>query len=609
MKNILKTKPRYSNFENYIYLLKNMWNIDKMLFLLSFLQAPLTVVIPLIGIYIPKVIIDSVSNNLSTSKLIINMGVPILSLIILNLVLNVSASITNVRGVSYRAKNTQKITNKVLDTDYENIDGTVGQQKIEKALMGMQLSDLLAVVKINVELFANIIGFIFYSGIIATIHPFILLFLGLSSLINYFLGNKINSFEHKNKDNIVPIERKLKYINKKTGEFHAAKDMRLYNMYPWFKEMFNVLKKERRHFEKKNTCKRYLGNLVDGLLIFLRDGITYGFLIHEVMYSGMSIGNFVFYFGVIAGFSAWLSGIVKNFNSLNSMSLAVCDLREYLDMEDKMNRESGVELPMGYELPCDIEIRNLYYKYPEAEDYTINNMNINIKGGEKIALVGVNGAGKTTLIKLICGLYTPTEGEIFINGKRSNLYNRDDYYSLFSVVFQDLHLLPFSIEKNITMQSEENIDKEKLDKVINMAGLESKIKDLPSGKKTLLVKSIYKEAIDLSGGEIQKLILARALYKDAPIIILDEPTAALDPIAENEIYEKYNELTKEHTSIFISHRLSSTRFCDRILFMENGCIVEEGNHNILMERCGRYKEMYDMQSYYYKDNIGGEKYA
>jgi ABC-type multidrug transport system fused ATPase/permease subunit len=322
----------------------------------------------------------------------------------------------------------------------------------------------------------------------------------------------------------------------------------------------------------------------------------------------MPIGNFVLYFAAVGGFSAWLSGIVKSINSLNSVGLSTCDLREYLEMEDKMNRGKGVELPKINELPCDIELRNLYYKYPGAEDYTIKNMNLHIRKGEKLALVGINGAGKTTLIKLISGLYTPTKGEIYINGKKSSLYNRDEYYTLFSVVFQDIHLLPISIEKTITSQLEDEIDHGKLDRVINMSGLNDKINSFPNGKETLLVKSVNEGSIDLSGGEIQKLMLARALYKDGPIVILDEPTAALDPIAENQIYQKYNELTKQKTSLFISHRLSSTRFCNRIIFMEDGSIIEEGNHNSLMKGNGKYKEMFDKQSHYYKDNIGGGEF-
>lgn len=606
-----QNRPKYTTFQNTAYLMKNIWKWDKVLFLLCFLQVPATVIIPLLGIYIPKILIDSAVRQVSALSLIINAGMPIIIIVLLNLILNVCSSITQWRGISYRMKYLQLLSDKTIDTDFENIDGPEGQEKFMKADMAVRTNSSAteAIIKTSVQLFSNMLGFILYSCIITSVHPLILAFLIISSLINYFMGKYINDFEHKNKDNIAKTDRKLEYILDKTGEFKSAKDIRLYEMFTWFKDIFSSLRKKMVHFEMKNIYHRYLGNFVDGMLILLRDGLIYGFLIYSILYKGMTLGNFVLYFGAVAGFSSWMSGIVKNLNSLNSMSLDICDFRDYLEMKDNMNREAGVKLPEPSEIPFDIELKNLYYKYPGAKDYTINNVNLHIKKGEKIALVGVNGAGKTTLIKLICGLYTPAKGEIYINGKKSSAYNRDEYYSLFSVAFQDIHLLPVSIEKNIALQADRSIDEKKMNNVLNMSGLMKKLDSLPKGGKTLLVKSIYNEAVDLSGGEMQKLILARALYKGAPVIILDEPTAALDPIAENEIYEKYNNLTKGHTSIFISHRLSSTRFCNRIIFMENGSIIEEGNHLSLMNKGGKYKKMYDMQSYYYKDHIGSEKYA
>lgn len=606
-----KSKLKYSTFTNTIYLIKNIWKWDKKLFLLCSLEIPVKVIIPLLQIYLPKILIDSVTKNLSISKLMINIGIPIICIILLNAFLNYVSSITQYTKVNYRLKYYKAFLEKILDTDYENIDGAAGQKKIMKADMtiGSNNSPTEAIVEEFISFSSNIIGFILYAGIISNIHPLIVIFIIFSSVINYLVGRYISIFEYKNKDNLAPINRKLKYIREKTGDFKSAKDMRLYKMSHWFKNMHSIFLKQRIYFEKKNLNHRYFGNFIDGILILFRDVITYGFLINLVVYENMPIGDFVLYFGAVAGFSTWMSGIVKNLNQLNTFSLGICDLREYLEMEDKMNRGNGVELPSSYELPCDIELKNLYYKYPGAQDYTIKNLNLYIKKGEKIALVGINGAGKTTLVKLICGLYTPTKGEIYINGKKSSLYNRDEYYTLFSVVFQDIYLLPVSIEKNIALETEDNIDDEKMDRVLNMSGLMEKVKALPKGKKTLLVKSVYDDAIELSGGEMQKLMLSQALYKYAPIIMLDEPTAALDPIAENEIYQKYNELTKERTSIFISHRLSSTRFCDRIVFLEDGRIIEEGDHNDLMNANGKYKKMFDMQSYYYKDNIGGERNA
>lgn len=604
---IKKEKPKYKLLENIVYLVKNMWKWDKGLFGFFVMQIPLLVLGPLLSIYLPKILIDSIVESVGVTRLLINIGIPIAGIMIVATISTGSGFKALFSGINYRFRYIQLQIDKFTDTDYENIDGPKGQERIMKAIMATQnnQSGTEAIVKTFVELVSNIVGLILYGGIIFTIHPLFILFILISSLVNYFIGNYANKFEVKNKDNLAPIQNKLQYIRTKAGDFKSAKDLRLYNMSSWFKDMYSTFLKERVKLQKQNIYRRYLANIIDGLLIFLRDGIAYGLLIYSVLYKGMDIGNFVLYFGAIAGFSTWLSGIVNNVNELNRVHLETCDLRDFLEMEDKMNRGAGVELPKEYELPCDIELRNLYYKYPGAEDYTIKDISLHIKKGEKLALVGLNGAGKTTLVKLICGLYTPTKGEIYINGKKSSDYNRDEYYTLFSVVFQDIYLLPMSIEENIASRLEEDIDEEMMDKVINLSGLIDKVKSLEKGKKTLLLKSVNEEAIELSGGEMQKLMLAQALYKNGPIIILDEPTAALDPIAENEIYQRYNELTKEKTSIFISHRLSSTRFCDRIVFLQEGEIIEEGTHTNLMTKGGKYREMYDMQAHYYKDNIGG----
>ena len=230
--------------------------------------------------------------------------------------------------------------------------------------------------------------------------------------------------------------------------------------------------------------------------------------------------------------------------------------------------------------------------------------------GDKVALVGLNGAGKTTLIKLICGLYRPTSGRILLDGQDMSTLRQKDIFREFSVVFQDVFAFSFSLLANVSCCVEGQENAARLEESLRTAGLLERVRELPDGVRTFMNKDLDEKGVTLSGGELQKLMLARALYKDASVVILDEPTAALDPIAESEMYEKYDEMIRERTGIFISHRLSSTRFCDRILFLEKGRIIEEGNHEHLMKKGGGYAELFALQArYYQKKRQEEESYA
>ncbi len=420
------------------------------------------------------------------------------------------------------------------------------------------------------------------------------------TLANYAVNRRNTVWLHKHKGHWVPADRKMTYLQTKASDFQAAKDVRLYSMASWFRQLFERFFAERKIWWKKSEQYGMAVDLCSAAITLVRDGIAYLVLIYQAVSGALSVADFVLYFGLITQYSNWLVGIFQSYNTLYATSLDFCDLREFLDWKDEFHHGPGVPVP---EQAPEIVLQNVGYRYPGNSENTLKGINLTIRPGEKIAVVGLNGAGKTTLVKLLCGLYRPTEGEITVAGHPIRDYGIDEYYAMFSVIFQDILFMPVSIAQNIALKETRDIDREKIGEVLKLSGLYEKVQSLPEKEDTLLLKSIVDGAVDLSGGERQKLALARALYQNGPVMILDEPTAALDPIAEHEMYQKYNELTKESTSVFISHRLSSTRFCDRILFMEHGEIVEEGSHDALMRAGGKYADLFRVQSQYYQEEV------
>lgn len=305
------------------------------------------------------------------------------------------------------------------------------------------------------------------------------------------------------------------------------------------------------------------------------------------------------YFGVVTGFSAWLSSIFSQVSSLNQLNLKINYFRSYLEYPESYRRQNGVGIPEDA-LPRIIELKDVSYRYKGADQFALRHINLKMIPGEHLAIVGLNGAGKTTLVNLICGLIEPTEGQVLYDGIDIRQYNRPELYKLFSAVFQQFSILPVTIEEIVAEASAENLNPRKVENCLKTAGLWNKIQRLPQGVRSHFGKAIYDDGVELSGGEVQKLLLARALYKSAPILLLDEPTAALDPIAESSLYENYNQISKGKTTVFISHRLASTSFCSRIILIENGEICEEGTHDHLLKQNGKYHHLFEMQAKYYR---------
>ena len=600
----LHNNSNYSLFSNIEYALKNIWKWDKAFYLFFIPSIPFAIVLPLAGIYFPKILIDAVQAKQSVNQIVAIIGIYFISLFLINLINRFCDSRLGMRQYNFSTMYQHEITEKFMRTDFCNTDNPklniLYSHAMRDACSGQCAPEVIW--RSLLYLLISIFGIFTYGTIITVMSPIILFLLIFSAVVTYFVSRWIRNYSEKNKDKWEGIDRKIGYLSGFSSKFEYAKDIRIYGMLNWLNGLLDGFLNERYSRVKRISLRSFWGGSIGAVLTLLRDGVAYAVLIIMLINNKIGIGDFVFYFGVITGFSSWLNNIVYNISDVVGKSIKISYYRDYFNIKENYNHNQGCGLPTKNELPLDVEFCNVSYKYPSAEEdkCALKNINFTINKGERIAVVGQNGAGKTTLVKLLCGFYFPTEGSIKVNGISISEYNIEDYYTLFSAVFQDIYLLPVTIAEFVS-SSDNEVDYEKVNKVLVEAGIDEKISSLSNGLNSRLMKGVFDDSIELSGGEKQKLMLARALYKDAPIIVLDEPTAALDPIAENELYLKYNKLTNNKTSIYISHRLASTRFCDRIIFVDNGEITEVGTHDELMKLNGKYAYMFDLQSHYYKE--------
>lgn len=438
-------------------------------------------------------------------------------------------------------------------------------------------------------------------AIMTTFNPWIILIIVVLSFDQFLFFDYIRKKDKKEMwDAMMPHWRKLEYMENVTTDFSYAKDIRLFGMQKYLaKKQIDVYDEELRHWIKSRQYWIYNTIFAHGISL-LRQLIIIGWLVYSVVFNGLSIGNFTLYTASAAAFSNAINEILQALSALRERSAHTDDYRSFMDIPSADDKAQTIPIP-----PADkytFEFKNVSFKYRGQEKYALKNVNLTLHAGEKLAVVGLNGAGKSTFIKLLLRLYDVTEGCILMNGTDIRKFDRKEYYELFAPAFQDVMVFAFPVAENVSMKEPFNTDKAEAEKMLRLAGLGDKLDKLEKGVDTELLKVLYDDGVDLSGGEKQKLALARALYKKSKIIVLDEPTAALDALAEFRLYQSFNELVGNRTAVYISHRLSSTRFCDRVAMFKDGEMVEIGTHDSLMEADGAYADMFRVQAQYYVED-------
>ena len=585
--------------DNFKYMLSNWLKWDKKSLKFFFLWVPALVLQPLVTAYIPKAMIDAIDNGVTVGDMTVI--VALLSLL-LTLTIWLDPFMKElVRGGAriVRMRYAVAAFRKTLTTDYVNIESFEGREKQKRAeaFYNARFSSGADFVEQCAHFLVCVIGVIASSVLLYKVNYFMILLILLTCVCEFFLLKILKTKQSETTDNYSKLSGKFEYFYKLSKNAEASKDIKLYGFSDYLVKTAADFIYQIEHINAKYTKQSAAISGVRALLNLVRELVAYAYLTYLVLKNRLSVSEFIFCFGIITGFSNWIMNLVFSFMEI---SRCCTDCALYREFVEESVSEGKPEVDFGE--VRSIEFRNVFFTYPASDTETIRNMSFKVNKGENIAIVGENGAGKTTAIKLLCGLYYPSEGDILINGRSSKEFSSDSYFDLFSAVFQDYCFMPMTIAENIT--AEQSYDKERLFAAFDKAGITDKINSLSEKENTLMVKDVYKNAADFSGGEKQKLLLAKAVYKNAPVLILDEPTAALDPISENELYLKYNELTEDKISFFISHRLSSTRFCDRILFIKDGAVAESGTHEELMAKKGAYYRMYQTQSMYYRE-MGG----
>ncbi len=585
-------------FKSFMFLLKLIWRFNKKYIFYAALFQIVTALVPLTGVVMPKYIIDELTGLQRVEYLAVYVG----ALVLINLV--GSILLAYLEGAMFTSKSEVfssfecMMAEKLMTCDFESLEDPGFLDVKEKAhrILYAEGQGFGAVLDHAFNIAGKVFIFAGLVGVLSTLNIWMVLVFVALVLLNSAVESRVQKRYVSWDIEKAPIERRSAYLLNIIENFEYGKEERIYGLKDFLISRVAKHLGESDAFYKRQTRELNKSQYFTAVTSFFRDAISYIYLISKVIAGSIQIGSFTMYVGAVSQFSTAMNDMMSSIVNIRRFGLYYDELNKYINMPQTMREgKKTVDNETG---EYTIKFENVSFRYPGSETYALKNVNITITPSEKLSIVGENGAGKTTFVKLLLRLYDPTEGRILLNGTDIREFDYDEYQNLMAAVFQDFRLFSFTLKENVCF------DKECSDEVVidclRRSGFGNKLDQLPKGIYTNVYKNFEEDGFEPSGGEGQKIALARALFKDTPVVILDEPTAALDPRAEYEMYQNFNKMSEGKTTIFISHRLSSSRFCDKIAVFAGGEIKEYGSHDELYSKDGMYHELFDMQAKFYQ---------
>ena len=578
---------------------KRLKKFDKLFLLIYFLNIVMTTVNPYVQLLGTGFIIQALFNRVNISDFVLTVllwtGLILLTKILAKLLDNYLMA----QGDLFRINVGHDVMLTRAKMDYQLLLEERNIKLYNSAITAVdhRMAALNGTIDNFANVISNFISIIISVEVLQNLHPLLALLIGVFVLflISFkIISEKINRKTYQAR---VDNSKKFNYVRNVSGDQRIAKDVRLYSMFPWIENIKNKIWMEYQQIKRPANRIQRIEGIISVILTVGLIALTFYLSVGKIITGEIKAAEIFIYTGVVTLAISVLSEFINSSYTFRNDLTELTYVYDYFNQKTVFNHKSSLKLPDN----PTIELKEVSFKYPNADKVVFENLNLKIPYGQHLAVVGENGAGKTTLVKLILGLLQPSSGEILINGINREKYSIEDYYQMFAPVFQDNYLYTFSIKSTILQGYD--YDEDKYKKVCKLSGINKFINSLPEDDETKINRQIYKEAVELSGGQMQKLKLAQALYKDANVLVLDEPTAALDPISESEVYQNYFKFSQGKSALFISHRLASTQFCDEIIYLSDGKIKEKGTHAELLANKAGYYKLYETQAYYYHENL------